>query len=286
MSENTDGPLSRGAGEMLREARIAAGLSQEDIARELRQDLRVVEALESEDYSAFSAPIFISGYLRAYARAVGLDPEVVLNGYRRHAGESQPELRPSSRAPKIDSGTGFSRTVGIVIIVLVLLVVAFSWWQSREDAEVVTLPEPDGEQLDIPEQLPLPPLEPPPAEVPPPAPPEVPVPGGPEVPAAPSLPLTPPQTNAPPAAGAQEAAAKVALSFKADSWVEIRDASGRNVMLDVGKSGSTRSVEGTPPLTVVLGYAPGVSVEYNGAPFDVSPYMRQHVARFTLGEAR
>lgn len=298
MSEHTETAVTgRTAGEMLREARVTAGLAQDDVARELRQDVKTVEALENDDHAAFSAPIFISGYLRAYARAVGLAPEAVLDAYRRQAGEAPPTLKPNSRAPKIGSGTRLGKSLGFVVAVLLLVVLGFSWWQSRNDADAVTLPAAGSEQqLEFPDPEPLaPPAAPP--EVPAPAPLPLPVPSLPEGPLPPpSSPVTSPQTSVP-AHGTvstepsgplenRPGLAEVVLSFKADSSVEISDAGGRKLMLLMGKAGTTRSVRGTPPLTVSLGYAPGVRVAYNGAPFDFSPYMRNEVARFTLGEAR
>jgi cytoskeleton protein RodZ len=48
--------------------------------------------------------------------------------------------------------------------------------------------------------------------------------------------------------------------------------------------GDVQHLEGAPPFDVLLGYAPGVSVEYNGKPVDHSPYARQGMARFRVGD--
>jgi cytoskeleton protein RodZ len=45
-------------------------------------------------------------------------------------------------------------------------------------------------------------------------------------------------------------------------------------------------VEGVAPLSVFLGNVEGVRVELNGQPYDVSPYRRGDVARFTVSENR
>ena len=66
-------------GMRLRSARNAAGLSVEDVARSSRIGVGILPAIESADLAALGAPIYARGYLRAYARAVGL-PEAAVAG--------------------------------------------------------------------------------------------------------------------------------------------------------------------------------------------------------------
>ncbi|TPW15357.1 MAG: hypothetical protein FD130_1212, partial [Halothiobacillaceae bacterium] len=49
-------------GEILRRQRLAKGLKLDDIARELRIDVRQLEALENNQYAIFSGSVFIRGY--------------------------------------------------------------------------------------------------------------------------------------------------------------------------------------------------------------------------------
>jgi cytoskeleton protein RodZ len=46
--------------------------------------------------------------------------------------------------------------------------------------------------------------------------------------------------------------------------------------------GSERVVGGRPPYSLVIGNASQVSVTYDGKPIDLTPYIRQEVARFTI----
>lgn len=64
----------------------------------------------------------------------------------------------------------------------------------------------------------------------------------------------------------------------------MRDANRRRVLYDLLDPGSTRNVEGLAPFEVLLGYGPGVTVEFNGRLVDHSRYTRQDVARFRVGE--
>jgi cytoskeleton protein RodZ len=60
------------------------------------------------------------------------------------------------------------------------------------------------------------------------------------------------------------------LRFTAESWAEVYDSSGERLFYDVGPAASVRTFKGAAPLRVVLGNAPGVSVEVNGHPADLA----------------
>src|SRR5690554_3881501 len=66
------------AGERLRKAREAAGLTVAEVAE--RQHLRpaVIKAIESGDYRQIDSELFLKGYVRTYAGQVGLDPDSVI----------------------------------------------------------------------------------------------------------------------------------------------------------------------------------------------------------------
>ena len=76
IDKETDG--QPGAGERLRQAREAAGLSQADVAARLKMPLRVVQSLEVEDWSRLGAPVFVRGQLRSYSKLLGLTIEPVV----------------------------------------------------------------------------------------------------------------------------------------------------------------------------------------------------------------
>jgi cytoskeleton protein RodZ len=75
----------------------------------------------------------------------------------------------------------------------------------------------------------------------------------------------------------------IAVRFTADSWVDIRDATGKRLLRSLGVAGATKEVQGVAPFEVLIGYGPGVELTYNGEPFDFSKFQgKQEVARFTL----
>ena len=68
-------------GEKLRSAREQAGLSVEDVVNATKMTRTQVEGLEANDYRAFSAPVYTKGFIKIFARAVGLEPEPLVKEY-------------------------------------------------------------------------------------------------------------------------------------------------------------------------------------------------------------
>jgi cytoskeleton protein RodZ len=67
-----------------------------------------------------------------------------------------------------------------------------------------------------------------------------------------------------------------------ESWADIRDAGQNKLLYETVAAGRVVMLEGAPPLTVFLGNADGVRLEFNGRPYDVSRHKRGQIARFTL----
>lgn len=88
------------------------------------------------------------------------------------------------------------------------------------------------------------------------------------------------------ATGASNAVeATVVLRGKADSWVEVSDASGRKIFLDMVHTNETYNVVGTPPFRLLIGNAPGIDVEYEGFWVDVLGNTNDNnIARLILGQ--
>ena len=70
-------PEEKSAGQgmaLLRDARLARGLSVQEVARQLRLSIRQVTALEEDDYSKLSSGTFLRGFVRNYAKLLQVDP--------------------------------------------------------------------------------------------------------------------------------------------------------------------------------------------------------------------
>lgn len=84
------------AGEQLRAAREAQGLSLAEVGQRTRVPLRHLEAVEQSDYAALPSPTYAVGFARAYARAVGLNDVAVARDVR---GELAKVERPPEYVP-------------------------------------------------------------------------------------------------------------------------------------------------------------------------------------------
>jgi MinD-like ATPase involved in chromosome partitioning or flagellar assembly len=65
----------------LRNIRLAKGLTLEEIAEATKIKKSFLEAIENEDQKSFPAPIFLRGFLKSYAKALGLDPTEICDKY-------------------------------------------------------------------------------------------------------------------------------------------------------------------------------------------------------------
>jgi len=65
------------------------------------------------------------------------------------------------------------------------------------------------------------------------------------------------------------------LNFTAASWVDVADASGHRLLHGLIAPGTTRSLNGVPPLRVVLGNSPAVALRFNGQPVSVNGLMHR-----------
>ena len=79
-----------------------------------------------------------------------------------------------------------------------------------------------------------------------------------------------------------ERAPTVLLRFNGDSWAEVTDRNGKILLSQLRSAGAEHALDGELPLTVVIGDANFASVEVRGAAFNLQPFTRNNVARFTI----
>ncbi|MDZ7751238.1 MAG: DUF4115 domain-containing protein [Gammaproteobacteria bacterium] len=123
-----------GPGARLRELRISRKLSLEDVAAQLRLDPPRLEALENDAYDQLPGPTFVRGYLRGYARTVGVPAGPLLEAYDRF-GYDAPALIPDiTSRPQIRSSDVPVKLVTYVLAVLLAVLVGVWWFSHREQA--------------------------------------------------------------------------------------------------------------------------------------------------------
>jgi cytoskeletal protein RodZ len=93
---------------MLRRAREEKQITLDQLSRATKISKTNLTALEAGDFDRLPAPIYTRGFLRAYAREVGLDPEEVVELYMRQVEEAEDELageQPSADATEVRSAS-------------------------------------------------------------------------------------------------------------------------------------------------------------------------------------
>ncbi len=126
--------FSESPGRRLRVHRQSKGLEIARVAAQLHLRPSMVEALEHDQYENLPNPVFVAGYLRNYARVLGLDPEPIVASYRA----ANPSLEPppprvtGPGGPEIGSGHILVRLISLALIAGVIAMLAL-WWQNRAD---------------------------------------------------------------------------------------------------------------------------------------------------------
>jgi len=70
--------------------------------------------------------------------------------------------------------------------------------------------------------------------------------------------------------------------FDKESWLEVRDRDNKQVFSQRVAAGTEQVLSGQGPLSLVIGYAPGVRVFWRGQAVDLAPHTRGDVARLVL----
>ena len=317
LDEATVSAAAHAPGVMLREARERAGLSQDDIANKLKLAPRQITAIETGDWNSLPERTFTRGFMRSYARLVGLDPDIV--GLDRSP--SQPnaggELKPTPDAIgeialEIEHNrAGAARWAVPLLLVAVLAagVAYFQWGEligfgtpktsasTSQSNNAKTVPAKADTPTGPIAAMPSPSTSTEPAAAPTllssgsviaPA-----ASGSGKDAAAVSPSLLPPADNAAsPASPAATAAAmgslmtgapgdkRITITFKGKSWTEVR--SKGDVIYSEASLPGTKEFNGKPPLSFIVGNASNVVLSIDGKPYDMSALTRNDVARFRI----
>ena len=300
-------------GVLLREARERAGLSQDDIAGKLKLAPRQIVAIETGDWNSLPERTFTRGFMRSYARIVGLDPGIV--GLDRSP--SQPnaggELKPTPEAigevtMEHDRGrAGVARWAVPFLLVAVLAAgVAYFQWGELISLGTLKIGTPSAQPSSAKTSSSAPMSGATPAAASPSKAPDAavtqPLSSGSVIgpatsadakdsaaTAAPTLLLPPVEPAAaatstvgpsPSPAAASPGEKRITMTFKGKSWTEVR--SKGDVIYSEASLPGTKEFNGAPPLSFIVGNASNVVLNIDGKPYDMSSITRNDVARFRI----
>ncbi len=135
-----------GFGERLRREREMRGISLDEVAAATKIGTRLLRALEEEQFDRLPGGIFNKGYVRAYARYVGIDEEQALADYLKAASETPPDVNliahQSASARDVDVWQGTSagnHRAGFplipVLVLVVVIVGAVGGWKLYQERQ-------------------------------------------------------------------------------------------------------------------------------------------------------
>ena len=134
-------PPPTGPGSRLMAARNSRGLSIEDVANRMHLSTSIIVSIEEDDFDAITAPIFVKGYLRAYARIVMLNEDEMIAQYVEGYSDHDPTINTtSSMAAEITvDDARIKWTTYLVIFVLIALLGIWWWNKNQNKADVFSL---------------------------------------------------------------------------------------------------------------------------------------------------
>lgn len=296
------------AGEQLRRAREACGMTVQDVAQTLKLGIRQVEALEAGDWHQLPGATFIRGFVRNYARILQLDAAPLMaaldrvlerTGSNLHVPETRPAAMPTAGrwGGRRDRNVVF---LGLGLVALAAasyflmpndlsglhgrmqgLLDAFSRQEATAEAPAASPAEPVFPPGTTPQQV-MNPQATAPAEEKAAAAPVLPAPPVVPVTPLPALAPAPVETSAPVADAAPVMTPSLRFVFDKESWLDVRDRDNRSVVSQRLSAGAEQTVGGRGPFSIVIGYAPGVRVFWRGQPVDLAPHTKGDVARLVL----
>lgn len=261
-------------GAMIREARERLRYSIEDMVAHTKLARATLVALERDDAQALE-PVYVRGYYRKCAKVLELEEDRLIAAYQARVAPKEPEAPAKLRlasGTELGSNSRFPVSIGIFAAVAAVAACAFLWF-ARDHSVSYPLPTsvaelPTATPSATPDVIAATPAADAPADTA--------ALGGVEA----ASPEAAAATSAPAAAAAP---GTLHLRYVKTSWVRVDDAAGATLLNETRSEGSEDTLNGQPPLSLFLGNAPGVEVEFEGQRVDISSYVRgNNTARFTL----
>lgn len=304
-STNTNQDMFETPGQLLRLQREKMGLSAQDIAKRVHLDIKIIEAIEADNEEGLPSAIYVRGYLRSYAKTVDADADKVIELYNDGTPPAPPEILPEVKPPSQVSSNDKPVKAFTYLLTLGLVLLLLIWYQSNFVVEINTEKEtgsnnntdingvdtnyeiiihdnaswqsPDFSKEETVESD---------------------LPAGLETTEENSL-LKLQSFN-------EEQTIEITtiedieldtdeeivttgndtivMELSGDSWIEIVDKNNNKVFFDLAKAGERYTLKGNSPFEVLLGFAKGVSLTFNGETVDFNSHTINGIARFTLPE--
>ena len=244
-------------GAELRTARENIGWTLPAVAAHLRIRLPYLEAIEEGRIADLPGNAYALGFVRAYAKQLGLDAEEIARRFRTEAAEINRKTELSFPAPVPQRGL----PAGAMMLLGLLVAIGgyVTWYRMSSDAPPSEAVRPVPERLA--ELIPTPPPPPKPAADTPPDP--TPAIAPPPAPAKPE-PVAAAPAPPPPVAEALPDGTRLVLRAKTDAWMQVRDRQGTVLLNRVLRAGETWPAPPKIALLLTTGNAGGTEILVDG----------------------
>jgi cytoskeletal protein RodZ len=237
----------RSIGHALRQARIAAGLTVDDVTNATRVRIAIVHAIEADDFAPCGGDVYARGHIRTLAKAVHLDPAPLLAQYdAQHGGRPAPtpaaplfeaeRIRPERRGPNWTAAM-------VAAIVAVIGFVGFTAFKGGDDGGAKTQvaegstpstskpasPTPKSTKSDIPKSNP---------------------------------------SDSAIAAAPQDKVTVQVSAPNGRSWISAKDHNGRMLFDGLLKKGDSKTFQDSSKINLILGDAGAIELYVNGKKID------------------
>ncbi|MCG9745791.1 RodZ domain-containing protein [Shewanella sp. Isolate8] len=302
-------------GQWLKAARESRQMTLTSVAERLNLRPSIVKDLEADNYDNIASATYVKGYVKNYARILGLEMARV-DAYLAESFPvvDAPTMQSFSRKTTRQARDGRLMLVTYLIIFVLLALLVLWWVQKSAMVADLDLSKPSVEEAaelsTLPGEPSLMPAQDPQADT------------GIEMPRASlsqtaseqgaSEPTVTESTAAEPATAeplerATQASlsqepqalessrtddtaqavddAELALSLSGDCWIKVTDANGKVLVNGLKLAGKEMNVFGQAPFKVILGAPQSLTMHLNGEPIDLAKYPSGRVARLTVGNA-
>ncbi|MFF5756517.1 helix-turn-helix domain-containing protein [Streptomyces longwoodensis] len=233
-------------GRALRQARIARGLTVDDVSTATRVRIAIIHAIEADDFTPCGGDVYARGHIRTLARAVRLDPAPLIEQFEAtHGGRPAPtpaaplfeaeRIRPERRGPNWTAAM-------VAAIVAVIGFVGFTAVKgdgggTKEQVADGTTPEASTSASAVPKN-------------------DKPV------------DITPAPSDSAIAAAPQDKVTVQVTATDGRSWISAKDHNGRLLFDGLLKQGESKTFQDSQKVNLVLGDAGVIQLYVNGTKID------------------
>ena len=285
--------IAAGPGQTLAEGRKQKGLTQEEVAKKLHLSASVVDKLENNQFDDQIPDAFARGYLRNYAKLLGIEEQEIIASYTQLIGQSKLKnyYTPTTTVGNpSSSGVSANQIVVAFVIIVTLLVIAIWYFtHSVEEVDASPVSQPaveeqsqlstttnnnvseasstisnaaDSNSIDFSTLN-----------------------GDNSIPSNTSVPESQPEAVVEPQVPTgfvESSEATLSFEFEDDCWVQVADSNGEVLAVGLKTAGRQFEVTGVAPISVVLGKPDVVNIAYNNSAVDLACFPANSTARFTL----